>query len=1343
VIGGKGMSIHKPTALGTLMQAATYGMTIPTIYGTTQSALLAIWAANFRKGHCRGKKGKNKKKKSPPQFLENIDMLIGSNPIEGVLQVWENADKWPLNFLKYDYAVPASTRTVVIPDAHFYHLIAVTIDVLNAGNFNDYGSPYLGMISAGVLRDPGSGYAVNDTFTVNGGTVLAIGHVTSVSGGGAVTGIAIDTVGTGYSIGSHIPTTATSGTGSGMTVDISAVGPAYSDTSEYPLWNTVQHGPDLIDAGYAKYYPNVYQWAPSDGASVFFPFVMNFFGGFTAHFYYAQLSSVIKRQVPLTRSCLTFEPVLGDGTEYAVAPAQQILYPEYAGCGSAHIDLGTSGAIPSVKPEVVGAFKRYAPRGDADFADMIEDTIKSGMLQVGSQLGLIQRGVNCNELPGAVQKMQYFQLEPTDDTSAVLAGFQQPIKAGDVLCAFVRWRYGSGGAGSGMPVPTISDDAANTWIPIFDTSTGMYGGFWYAIASADWPARNNIHAIWNGTGGFSYDVECSCWVMDHGSGTVDNTAQASGTGAVASCSIAVTGAPTYIAVALDIEGSTTLASQAIPPHWNLLFPTMNNGSCAVAYRIVSAPGTYTFKSNALALSPGWQIGMIALKATQPVPYPKALGNILDGVSLENVRAMCQAGGLFGSVTMNSQRSASDWLKEFYQCANAAPVWSGFKLKSIARSEVSAVGNGRVYIAPTAAGPVATLTESDLVGDSSKPLISVERKAQVDANNILQVQYFDRNADYNPSVASEPLSGAIALFGPRKESPVTLPEIQDPSVARKVLAIEVRRRTLLRNMYKFTGKAHLIGFEAMDVIRINESKIGITKLAVRLTKVTENDNFELEMEAEPFIYGCHAPNDLPTTVLSPFAPSSGGDPGSVNAPIIFEPVPRLTSQQNQAQLWLVVSAPNAAYGGCAVLISTDGGASYNAIGTIYGSAVTGLTVGDWPAANDPDTTNDLSVDLTESLGSLDTYAPADRDNFVYPCYVAGGAAPDVQAGTSYAVTGADANKVIQLTNSAAIAVSLPNANTLPAGFTVTIVSTGTPGNLIGIATATPTGCLIEGHASIRIDGSTGSYFYFGLVITGDGTNYSAKPLTIMQVASLVGTLTPYELMTYDIATLTAAYKYTPATGGGTNELRRAVFGAPMLGSGVDHPNGSRFAFLDPSGLGILKLNFDPSWTGKTLKFKFLAFNLFGNDLQDQSAATAYSYSPTGGTTGGQNPSTTTYSIVGGALTQPTPTSIAMAQATAQFPSNAANYNARTFAIPTPSAPTTYYVTILDPAQLGDTGTATNLSAYCEADASKQGTPGYIYIGSIVALPAGGGTTTGGGGSTPGGGATGDEILINGA
>ena len=52
-----------------------------------------------------------------------------------------------------------------------------------------------------------------------------------------------------------------------------------------------------------------------------------------------------------------------------------------------------------------------------------------------------------------------------------------------------------------------------------------------------------------------------------------------------------------------------------------------------------------------------------------------------------------------------------------------------------------------------------LTVSDLIADEDfhNPPITVKRAAQVDAYNIDQIQYFDRNSDYAPSVASEPLS----------------------------------------------------------------------------------------------------------------------------------------------------------------------------------------------------------------------------------------------------------------------------------------------------------------------------------------------------------------------------------------------------------------------------------------------------------------------------------------------------------------------------------------------------------------------------------------------------------
>jgi hypothetical protein len=46
----------KPTAMGIMLQASTYGMTIPVVYGRIKSTLLLIWLDGLRQQN-GGKKG--------------------------------------------------------------------------------------------------------------------------------------------------------------------------------------------------------------------------------------------------------------------------------------------------------------------------------------------------------------------------------------------------------------------------------------------------------------------------------------------------------------------------------------------------------------------------------------------------------------------------------------------------------------------------------------------------------------------------------------------------------------------------------------------------------------------------------------------------------------------------------------------------------------------------------------------------------------------------------------------------------------------------------------------------------------------------------------------------------------------------------------------------------------------------------------------------------------------------------------------------------------------------------------------------------------------------------------
>ena len=66
------------------------------------------------------------------------------------------------------------------------------------------------------------------------------------------------------------------------------------------------------------------------------------------------------------------------------------------------------------------------------------------------------------------------------------------------------------------------------------------------------------------------------------------------------------------------------------------------------------------------------------------------------------------------------------------------------------------------------------------------------------------------------------------------------------------------------------------------------------------------------------------------------------------------------------MWIIASG-GANWGGCQVWISTDGNA-YGLAGTIYRGARQGVLTANLPATADPDITDTLAVDLSESEGS---------------------------------------------------------------------------------------------------------------------------------------------------------------------------------------------------------------------------------------------------------------------------------------------------------------------------------------------------------------------------------------
>ena len=390
----KDQAAQRPTAMGSLLQASAYGATIPVGYGMTQSNLLAIWAANLRQGGAGIKKFKQLKK-GITNYCENIDFLLGHNPIRGVLQVQNNGSNTPLAFTSQSFSGSGGRQSFEVTDPNFYFVIAVTVEASYSFDVDDYG---------------GQG-----------------------------------------------PET-------------------LSGTWEIPLWNELETGPDPTDPMSYRCWPFCYRWQQGMGATVYID--AESFPSGTVKVYYAQLTEATSYQSPIAKLSMAFEPQLGSGDEYSNAGLsdEQIVYPHFAGLQSSELDLGASGTIPQLNPEVAFKWGIYAS-GDADFVDMIEDIYKSGLAQaaIAAETSTqpqpaatqMERGLSSYDLPGTIQK----KIDAHASAALPPMMYDMPNAAGDVLIATV----------TGSGTLAISSSNGETWTPVYADGLGYQ--VWYAYAA--------------------------------------------------------------------------------------------------------------------------------------------------------------------------------------------------------------------------------------------------------------------------------------------------------------------------------------------------------------------------------------------------------------------------------------------------------------------------------------------------------------------------------------------------------------------------------------------------------------------------------------------------------------------------------------------------------------------------------------------------------------------------------------------------------------------------------------------------------------------------------------------
>jgi hypothetical protein len=943
---------------GIAVSSSVIDTAIPYAGALTQLALKLTWYNGWRGGssdvnprlmNVTGGSAKKKsgKKSSTTYYSAAVDCVLGLPTIRGILSAWYNNQKFDCAIVGASGVIgtatdgsgngvfswtpsgvdSVTTYTGAVPSSGPYQ---VTVPNFVADiNRVVVNGRYLNPADPGF--PPGAGqYTVTTaglyTFNVaQAGGTLSIKYRELSSGGSAILAGVVAAV-------IHEPFTASFN-------DYGAPGPvSVAGTWENPCWNAGYPVPGRIDAGAYRARDPYSYWQAITGATVYFPAALI---GKPVTVYYA-VPQILKSDGSFYSATITplqllggeLEPQCGEGAEYAAFTAQQIINAFCSGVGFTNMDLGASNAMPNVLLEAIGAFTLFA-NGDGEVADFIEDLVKSGPNLLPAEVGALY--------PTAV--------------SSVNEGDSGPPNYGDQNVQLAN--------PDGTP-----NAKGSIWV---EHSAGLDEAHW-KITWSGFGASAAAHAYLN------YNLD---WAN---SDRVPYMAFSAQDGAGHSATLSVGDSQS-----LDISGwdlaslsvSIELADSLLETHIPAAMITLSELSV-------------TTLSSAMTLNPvGHGCNLNDYTGT-PVP---GQGNVLG--DLTALRNFCRAYGISVSPKLDSQRAAKDILDELLLIANTAAVYSGKLLNFIPRCEISAAKNGATYTAPA---PVFALDDDDLISDGKTPHIKFQRPRRAGCDNVYSVEFTDRTIDYGDNVVSDVDQRSIALYGPRKGGALdtaimgqrpasgsqSMKSISDPAVAQLVANVQARRSAAGLPPIIFEMTAENGHIESMDIGTIASKSLGIPAMSIRMKSAKETSKRTWQCEAEPYIAGLNQPRQKSTVAATGSLQTGNVGVSGVNAPIIFEPPPAMVDGGSLGirQIWFLVSDSDSHYGGCAVMMSDDGGASYNQVG-MMGPCSTGVLTADYPThVAGQDSADTLALDLSESNGSIASQAALAALGGAEACYIAG-------------------------------------------------------------------------------------------------------------------------------------------------------------------------------------------------------------------------------------------------------------------------------------------------------------------------------------------------------------------
>ena len=341
---------------------------------------------------------------------------------------------------------------------------------------------------------------------------------------------------------------------------------------------------------------------------------------------------------------------------------------------------------------------------------------------------------------------------------------------------------------------------------------------------------------------------------------------------------------------------------------------------------------------------------------------------------------CRAVGIFLSPAYTEQGEAQRNISELLEQTNSAAVFSQGRLKIVPYGDGNYSGNGAVYVADNKA--IYDLTDDDFIVSGAEDPVNVERKTNADAFNQIQVEYLDRDNDYNVAIAEVKDQANIEQYGLRPKEAVKMHGICNSKVAQKVAQQLLQRALYVRNEYEFKLGWKYCLLEPMDIVTLTDAGLGLNKTPVRITEIEEDEEGVLSVKAEDYPLGVHTVSEYPTQPSLGYSADYNVSPGNAHAPVIFEAPLQLTG--GEPQIWMATAGGDM-WGGAEVWVSTDGD-SYTRVGAVNHKARFGSLTAALPNGAVFDRTNTLSVEI--SAGQMTGGTEQDSRDLLTLCYVDG-------------------------------------------------------------------------------------------------------------------------------------------------------------------------------------------------------------------------------------------------------------------------------------------------------------------------------------------------------------------